>query len=311
MNQVLLLAAVPPALRDALAARYALLDPTADTAGVVAAVTTSVVGADAATLARLPALRVLGCMGVGLDRIDLAEAARRGIAVRHTPDAVRVDTADSAVALLFATVRRVAEADRFLRAGRWARERMAPSRRVSGMRAGVVGLGAIGTLVAQRLAGLGLEVAYHGPRPKPVGWRFEPDLGALADWCDVLVLCCPGGAATAGLVSRAVLHRLGPAGYLVNVARGSVVDEGALLHALESGGIAGAGLDVFATEPGLNPRFLPLENAVLTPHCAAVTEQSRAEMISTLLAAMAECFAAPGAYTTRTDAPDPRQGIFT
>ncbi len=290
MNEVLLLAPVPAPLHAALAAHYTLLTEAAEPARIVAAITTSVGGADAAALARLPNLRVLGCLGVGLDRIDTAEAARRGIAVRHTPDAVRTDTADTAIALLYATVRRVVEADRFVRSGQWALGKMAPSRRVSGMKVGVVGLGAIGAMVAQRAAGLGLEVAYSGPRAKPAAWRFEPDLGALAEWCDVLVLCCPGGEATRGLVSAEVLRRLGPAGYLVNVARGSVVDEAALLTALETGAIAGAGLDVFAQEPGLDPRFLPLENAVLMPHHAAVTAQSRAESTATLLAAMAACF---------------------
>lgn len=290
MNEVLLMAPVPPALRDALAARYTVLTEATDPARIVAAITTSVAGANAAAMARLPAWRVLGCMGVGLDRIDLLEAQRRGIAVRHTPNAVRTDTADAAVALLYATVRRVAEADRFVRGGGWAKGRMTPSRRVTGMRAGVVGLGAIGTLVARRLGALGLEVAYHGPRAKRVEWRFEPDLLTLAGWCDVLVLCCPGGEATRGLVSAAVLRQLGPAGYLVNVARGSVVDEAALLAALEARMIGGAGLDVFAQEPGLDPRFLPLENAVLMPHYAAVTEEARKESTATLLAAMAECF---------------------
>lgn len=288
MNEVLLLAPLPPGLRAALQCRYTVLDRATNPEQIVAAITNSVVGADAATMARLSGLRVLGCLGVGLDRIDLAEAERRGIAVRHTPDAVRTDTADAAIALLYATVRRLVEADRFVRSGAWTTGRMIPSRRVSGLRAGVVGLGTIGTLVARRLTALGLDVAYSGPRRKPVEWRFEPDIAALAEWCDVLVLCCPGGAATSGLVSAEVLCRLGPAGYLVNVARGSVVDEQALLTALEGRAIAGAGLDVFAQEPGLDPRFLSLENAVLMPHYAGVTEQSREEITATLLAAMAE-----------------------
>ena len=292
MNEILILAPLPPSLRQELAKRYTLLAAMPENpARIRAAITTSVVGADAATMARLPALCVLGCMGVGLDRIDLAEAASRGIAVRHTPDAVRTDTADTAVALLFAAVRRVAEADRFVRAGRWAGERMPPSRRVSGIRVGVVGLGAIGTMVAQRLSALGLEVRWHGPRHKNSAWPHEPDLATLASWADALILCCPGGEATRDLVSAAVLNRLGPDGYLVNVARGSVVDEPALLDALETGAIAGAALDVFAAEPAVNPRFLALENVVLTPHNAAVTLESRAEMTATLLAAMAECFA--------------------
>ena len=283
-----MLAMIPLELRAALASRHTLVErgDAGDLGRFVAAVTTSVAGADAATLAGLPGLRLLACNGVGLDRIDLAAAARQGVVVRHTPDAVRTDTADAAVALLFAVVRRVAEADRFVRAGRWLGERMTPSRRVSGMRAGVVGLGAIGAMVARRLEGVGLEVAYTGPREKPGPWRFEPEVGALAAWSDVLVLCCPGGEETRGLVSAEVLRRLGPEGYLVNVARGSVVDEGALLEALRTGGIAGAGLDVFAAEPGLDAGFMGLETVVLMPHYASVTREARAEGAATLLAAV-------------------------
>lgn len=293
-EEVLLLGALPSEVRAALAARYELVDNTpqaGDLERFRAAVTTSVAGADAALMARLPRLKLLGCMGVGLDRIDLAAAARQGIVVHHTPDAVRRDTADAAVALVFAAVRRVAEADRFVRAGRWTDGRMTPSRRVSGMKAGIVGLGHIGAMVAQRLSGCGLDIAYTGPRPKHgVPWRFLPDVAGLADESDILVLCCPGGEVTRGLVSADVLRRLGPAGYLVNVARGSVVHEHALLAALESGGIAGAGLDVFADEPALDPRFRALETVVLTPHYAAVTHESRAEMAATLLAALDSLF---------------------
>jgi hydroxypyruvate reductase len=294
--EILVLGALPPEVRACLAGSFTLVDagPAAgDLTRFRAAVTTSVAGADEAAMARLPNLRMLGCMGVGLDRIDLAAAARRGIAVRHTPDAVRTDTADGAIALLFATVRRVAEADRFVRAGRWGPSRMPPSRRVSGMRAGIVGLGHIGRLVAERLGGLGLELAYTGPRPKAAPWRFEPELADLAAWADALILCCAGGPATSGIVSAPVLAKLGPHGTLINVARGSVVDEAALLDALERGGLAGAGLDVFAEEPGLDPRFAALENVVLMPHYAAVTAQSRAEMGATLVAAFAELFVAP------------------
>ena len=295
--EILVLGALAPEVRAALAGRFALVDAgpgAGDLARFRAAVTTSVAGADASQMAELPSLRVLGCMGVGLERIDLEAASRRGIAVRHTPDPVRTDTADAAVALLFATVRRVAEADRFVRAGRWGRERMTPSRRVTGMRAGIVGLGHIGRMVAERLAGCGLHVAYTGPRGKPdAAWPFVPEIGILAELSDVLVLCCSGGPATSGLVSAEVLRRLGPDGYLINVARGSVVDEGALLAALEAGGIAGAGLDVFAEEPGLDARFARLENVVLMPHYAAVTKQSRGEMGAALVAAFAALFDEP------------------
>ena len=280
--------ALPPELQAALATRYTLAAPAP---AHRVAVTTSMVGVDRATMDGMPALQLICCNGIGLDRIDLPEAARRHIAVRHTPDAVRTDTADAAVALLFATVRRVAEADRFVRDGRWGTERMSPSRRVSGMRAGIVGLGGIGTLVARRLSGLGLSVSYTGPRQKAAPWPFVPGVEALAEASDALVLCCPGGDATRGLASAAVLAALGPRGYLVNVSRGSVVDEAALLAALEAGTIAGAGLDVFADEPKLDRRFLALPNTVLQPHYAAVTQEARAEMAATLLAAVDEFFA--------------------
>lgn len=288
-HEILVLGILAPEVRAALAAQYTLVEQgsaTGDLGRFRAAVTSSISGADEAAMARLPNLRLLGCMGVGLDRIDVEAAARRGIVVRHTPDAVRTDTADAAVALLFATVRRVAEADRFVRAGRWSQGRMTPSRRVTGMRAGIVGLGHIGAMVAHRLSGCGLEVRYTGPRQKAdVPWAFVPEIGDLAEWSEVLVLCCSGGPTTQGLVSAELLRRLGAEGYLVNVSRGSVVDEGALLEALETGGIAGAGLDVFAREPELNGRFAALENTVLMPHYAAVTREARAEMGATLRAA--------------------------
>lgn len=291
--EILVMAPLPPEVRSALGDRFSLVEQgpgAGDLGRFRAAVTTSIGGADEQAMARLPALRMLACMGVGLERIDLDAAARRGIQVRHTPDAVRADTAEAAVALLFAVVRRVAEADRFVRSGRWGPERMTPSRRVAGLRAGIVGLGHIGATVARRLTALGLEVAYTGPRAKPVPYRFEPDLAALAEWCDALILCCPGGEATRGLVSAEVLKRLGPNGYLINVARGSVVDEAALLEALENRRIAGAGLDVFASEPGLDERFRALDHVVLMPHYAAVTAEARAEMAASLVASFAELF---------------------
>lgn len=286
---VLVMGAIPPELRAAIGARHTLVADAPDLATpgrFHAALTTSAFGVSAAAMARLPALRLIACNGVGLDKIDLEEAASRGIRVVNTPDAVRTDTADMAIALLFATVRRVAEADRFVRAGEWTAARMTPSRRVTGMKAGIVGLGAIGALIAQRLTALGLDVAYTGPRQKPVPWPYIPDIAALAARSDVLILSCPGGPSTQGIVDARVLRQLGPESFLVNVARGSVVDEPALLDALETKAIAGAGLDVFVTEPALNPRFLPLQNTVLQPHYAAVTHQARAEMAATLLAAI-------------------------
>ena len=176
------------------------------------------------------------------------------------------------------------QADRFVRAGRWQKERMAPSRRVAGKHMGIVGLGRIGRRVAQRSEGIGMTVAYFGRRRVPdVAYPFVPSLHDLAAEADVLVLSCPGGEATSGLVDRDVLARLGPEGYLVNVSRGSVVDEPALLEALENRTIAGAALDVFAREPDLDPRFAALDNVVLAPHSASITHETRAAMLGRLL----------------------------
>jgi hydroxypyruvate reductase len=171
-----------------------------------------------------------------------------------------------------------------VRAGRWTRERMVPSRRVAGKTMGIIGLGRIGRRVAEHATALGMDVAYSAPRRnETVPYAYVVDPAALAEQADVLVLCCPGGDSTHHLVDRALLERLGPEGYLVNVSRGSVVDEQALLEALEAGRIAGAALDVFASEPDLDPRFLALDNVVLEPHSASITHESRAAMIARLL----------------------------
>ena len=278
---------LPDDLRQALAQHYTLLDhqPAAGARpGIRLAVTTSMAGVDEAAMASLPDLRFIGCQGVGLDRIDLAAAHRRGIAVAHTPDVLTEDVADFALALMYGVARRLVEADRFVRAGRWSRERMQPSMRLHGKTAGVVGLGRIGMAVARRAEGIGMRVIWHGPRPNPeVAWDYVPDLHTLALRSDILFLVVPGGDATRRMVGAEVLEALGPRGILVNVARGSVVDETALLDALEQGRIGGAGLDVFATEPDLNPRFPGLGNVVLAPHYASLTHETRAEMIGMIL----------------------------
>ncbi|HTI65974.1 MAG TPA: 2-hydroxyacid dehydrogenase [Caulobacteraceae bacterium] len=243
------------------------------------ALTNSMFGADAALMDSLPDLRFIACQGVGLDQIDLPEARRRGIVVCHTPDSVTRDTADFAIALMFAAARRLAEADRFVRSGQWAGQRFAPTRRVSGKRMGVVGLGKIGGLIAQRGAGLDLEVAYctRTPRPEQPYPHFA-SVPELAGWADYLVMACPGGSETRHLVNAEVLERLGPQGFLINVARGSVVDETALIAALRAKTIAGAGLDVFENEPNIDPALLELDNLVLTAHVAAQTYETQADI---------------------------------
>jgi hydroxypyruvate reductase len=289
--RLIALGPIPPDLRAALAQRYGLVDgaQTRLAAGGTApgfdiALTMGIHGADAALMERLPDLKLIACNGAGLERIDLAAARRRGIAVCHTPDELAADVAECAIALIYAIMRRVVEADRFVRAGRWASERIGPSRRLVGKAAGVVGLGRIGRLVAQRAEAIGMRVSYFGRRAKPdAPWPFVGDILQLAEQSDVLVLCCPGGEATRNLIGRAALDRLGRDGYLVNVARGSVVDEEALIAALQEGGIAGAALDVFASEPQIDARFLALDNVVLQPHSASITHETRAAMLARLL----------------------------
>ena len=288
---VLVLTTIPADLRARLGAEYDLVDRAAapaDLSGFRLAVTTSMAGVDEATMAGLPALGLVACNGAGLDKIDLAAAARRGVAITHTPDELTDDTADFAIALLYATARRTVEADRFVRAGRWKTERMQPSRRILGKTMGIVGLGKIGQAVARRAVGIGMTVAYTGPRAKPgVSYAFEPDLGRLAEKADMLVLSCAGGEATRHLVDAAALERLGPEGILINISRGSVVDEAALIAALQSRTIAAAGLDVFATEPAIDGRFAGMENVVLQPHYAGLTHETRAAMLDRISGDMA------------------------
>lgn len=288
---ILLLAAIPQDLRAALAAQYELVEDRPAEGlrpGFRIAVTTAMAGAGEAQFARLPDLKLLSSMGTGLERLDLPAAARRGIAVAYTPDVMTEDVADAAIGLMYAAARRIAEADRFVRAGRWGPERIRPSISLHRKAVGIAGMGRIGQAIARRAAGLGMGVAWTGPRPKPdLPWEHVADLHALAARSDVLVLAVPGGAGTDRMVDARILAALGPRGILVNIARGSAVDEAALLDALESGGIAAAGLDVFATEPALDPRFLALENVVLTPHSASITVETRAALIARMLADIA------------------------
>ena len=285
-NRIAVVAAIPPELREVLGRanelveikRGGAVEPAFDVAA-----TTSIAGADRALFDQLPGVRLLLCNGTGLENIDLSEAARRGIVVRHTPDEVTDDTADFAIGLIYAVGRRIAEADRFVRAGRWQTERMSPSRRVFDRTIGIVGLGKIGQTIARRARGIGMTVLYTGPRPKPdQPYEYVAEIGDLAQRSDILVLSCPGGPATHHLVDATVLHRLGRDGILINVARGSVVRETDLIAAIESKIIAGAGLDVFDGEPAIDPRFAGLETVVLAPHYAAVTLETRYGIANTL-----------------------------
>jgi hydroxypyruvate reductase len=239
-------------------------------------------GFSAELLPLLPKLRVVSSYGVGLDKIPVDALRARGIALATTSNVLNDCVADAAWALLMALARRVVEADAYVRAGQWASEglnRFPLGRRVSGARLGIVGLGRIGQVVARRASGFDMTVAYHSRRPvADVPWRHEPDLSALARGSDFLVVITAGGADTQHLIGAEVLTALGPRGFLINVARGSVVDETALIAALQAGAIAGAGLDVFEGEPNISAALRAAPRTVLLPHIASATEETRLAM---------------------------------
>jgi len=248
-------------------------------AEVRAVVTTGGGGAKAEVIDSLPALEIISCFGVGVDAIDIPLCKARGIAVTNTPDVLTNDVADMAIGLLLATLRRLPQGDRFVRSGKWLAGNFPLSDALGGKVMGIVGMGRIGQAIGHRAEAFGVRVVYHGPRQKPdLPQRYYPDLRKMAQESDILMVACPGGAATRNLVDAGVLHALGPQGYLINIARGSVVDEPALVTALQAGKLAGAGLDVFADEPKTPELLWAMENVVLQPHAGSATHQTRAAM---------------------------------
>lgn len=233
---------------------------------------------------QMPALEIVSVMGVGYDGVDVAAAKERGIAVTHTPGVLNDDVADLALGLMLAVARRIPQADRFVRDGHWPAGPMPLARKVSGSRLGIVGLGRIGQAIARRAEAFGMRIAYTARSEKPgLAYRYFPTPQALAAQVDFLIAITPGGAATRKLIDAKVLKALGPQGYLINVARGSVVDEQALIEALQDGGIAGAALDVFENEPDVPQALRSLDNVVLTPHTASATAQTRQAMANLVL----------------------------
>lgn len=247
--------------------------------------TSGIAGAPRAMLDALPNLGLIACHGVGVDAIDLPEAKRRGIPVTTTPGVLTEDVADMGIALLFAVCRKVAAGDTFVRSGEWAAKQPFPlGRRVHGKRAGIVGLGQIGSAIAKRLAGFSVSVGYVDVADKPGGHRRFPSVAAMAKEVDFLIAAAAGGASSHQIINAGVLQALGPEGIVINIARGTLIDEAALLAALESGGIAGAGLDVFDPEPNVNARFAKLGNVVLSPHQSSATVETRIAMGNLVLA---------------------------
>jgi lactate dehydrogenase-like 2-hydroxyacid dehydrogenase len=249
---------------------------------VRAVITGGHVGCSNALMEALPSLGIVAVNGVGVDKVDLKFARSRGVRVTTTPGVLTEDVADLAVGLIIAMLREIPTADSFVKTGGWLRGDRPLARKVSGRRFGIVGLGLIGSAIAARLAPFG-PVAYTGPQRKSVPYEFHADLIELARTSDILVLACPANVSTRHLVNATVIDALGPGGYLVNVARGSIVDEAALAAALDEGRLAGAALDVFENEPQVPEALRRSARVVLTPHIASATVESRGRMADLVL----------------------------
>ena len=248
-------------------------------------VTSAAYGLTAAQIALLPNLRAVCSFGVGYDSIDVAALQQKNIVLSNPPDVLTDCVADLAMGLMIDVSRGISAGDRYIRKGLWgSKQRMSMQVRVSGKRLGILGLGRIGAAIAGRAIGFNMEIAYHNRSKHPESdYAYLPSVQALAQWADYLVVACPGGAATEHLVDAAVLRALGEHGYLINIARGSIVDEQALVQALDNKQIAGAALDVFEHEPKVSQALMENESVVLTPHIGSATQETRMDMDALLL----------------------------
>lgn len=263
----------PPAQQQLLAGRAA---------AVRVVVTGGHIGCSNELMSSLPSLGIVAINGVGVDKVDLSVARARGVRVVRTPGVLADDVADLAVGLIIGLLRGIPAADAFVRQGLWEQGAWPLARKVTGRRFGILGLGEIGSAIARRLAAFG-PVAYSGPRRKPVPYAFHAEVLDLARASDVLIISCPSNESTRHLVGAAVIDALGPHGYLVNVARGSIVDERELAAALAAGKLQGAALDVFEDEPHVPETLRASNRVVLTPHIASATVEVRAQMAELIL----------------------------
>ena len=313
-NAVLQVGPLMPAVQDAITGDYGAvrLPDSADERNEFlrlhgesfeVAVTSGKVGVGPEVMRALPNLRAVVNFGVGYDTTDVAQAAERGITVSNTPDVLNDCVADTAMALYLDILRGISSADRFVRRGDWLSKGNFPlATKASGKKVGILGLGRIGRVIARRLEGFDCEISYHSRnRVEGVSYRYAASPRELAAGCDVFIVAAAGGPGSARLVDADVIDAIGPEGYLINIARGSVVDEDALVAALLAGRLAGAGLDVFAEEPKVPEDLLALENVVLLPHLGSGTHETRAAMAELTLANL-RSFVTTGAVLTEVRA---------
>jgi lactate dehydrogenase-like 2-hydroxyacid dehydrogenase len=288
MIDILQLVPLRPEVQKELEARYRIHSK-ADfekVAGIVrACVTNGHSGPPPDMIDRMPKLEIIGSASVGYDGIPVEYARSKGIPVTNTPDVLNDDVADLAIALMIMTARKLVVADRYVRSGEWPKKGEFPlASRASGKRVGILGMGRIGKEIGKRAEAMNNSIAYHSRRPvTDVSWQHYPSLVELAKNSDFLIVIIPATPQTAKIVNKDVMEALGPDGILVNVARGAVVDEDALVAALQSGKLGGAGLDVFAEEPKVPEALFGMENVVLAPHVGSGTYETRRAMSQLVL----------------------------
>ncbi len=272
--------------------------------GIQAVLTIGSIGLSAADMAALPDLRMVCCQGVGYEKVDLQAARERGIAVTNGTGTNDTSVADHAMALLASIVRDVASLDRGVRRGIWQQARVTRPQ-LTGKRLGIVGLGNIGQKIAQRCArGFDMAVAYHNRQVRPdCDWLYCASVTELAQWADFLVVCTPGGGETRHIIDRQVLAALGPEGFLINVARGSVVDTSALIDSLQRRAIAGAALDVVENEPAVPAALLALDNIIITPHVGGRSPEAQEAMFALVLDNLTRYFSGRPVLTPVTELP--------
>jgi hydroxypyruvate reductase len=304
-NKVLIYSRFPKAMMLRIGERFDLMDAGGKPPGEVftaeqlqsirAMITAGGTPLDGAMMDVMPSMRAIVCYGTGYDGVDLAAAAKRGIAVGHSPAANAAAVADLAVTLMLAATRRLLPADNYVRSGDWASAKASPLMRPQpgnpGRRVGIYGMGEIGRKIASRVAAFESELAYFSRTRHDVPYQFLPSLEALAEWCSVLMIAVRAGADTNQAVDANILRKLGANGYVVNISRGSVIDQESLVTALTNGTIAGAGLDVYENEPHPPDRLTALPNVVLTPHVGGHTVESHVAMQNCVLANLEAFFA--------------------